>query len=135
MNILVVDDHVLIREALRAVLNGLRPHATVLEASNGHQAMQIAEEVPDLDLILLDLNLPDRDGFSLRRKIETKSNGLWISAFSDSFRRRPSARSCLPRFSWYSREAFISLQKSSLTNNHRPKHRRLSNHPLIQLAS
>jgi len=84
MNILVVDDHVLIREALRAVLNGLRPHATVLEASNGHQAMQIAEEVPDLDLILLDLNLPDRDGFSLLTELRARYATTGIVVLSAS---------------------------------------------------
>src|SRR5215471_7864909 len=64
VEILVVDDHVLIREALRGVLKELKGDATVLEASSCSQAMQIIAEHPDLDLILLDLNLPDRDGFS-----------------------------------------------------------------------
>jgi len=64
VEILVVDDHVLIREALRGVLKELKGDATVLEASTCSQAMQIIAEHPDLDLILLDLNLPDRDGFS-----------------------------------------------------------------------
>ena len=35
MKILVVDDHVLIREALRGVLRDLRPEAIVLEAADG----------------------------------------------------------------------------------------------------
>ena len=56
MEILVVDDHVLIREALRGVLKELKGDATVLEASTCSQAMQIIAEHPDLDLILLDLN-------------------------------------------------------------------------------
>ena len=64
VEILIVDDHVLIREALRGVLKELKGDATVLEASSCCQAMQIITEHPDLDLILLDLNLPDRDGFS-----------------------------------------------------------------------
>jgi len=63
MEILVVDDHALIREALRGVLKELRGEATVLEASSCSQAMQVIAEHPNLDLILLDLNLPDRDGF------------------------------------------------------------------------
>jgi len=36
-----------------------------LEASSCNQAMQVIAEHPNLDLILLDLNLPDRDGFSM----------------------------------------------------------------------
>jgi len=65
MKILVVDDHVLIREALRGVLTELKRDATVFEASDSRQAMAVIAEHADLGLILLDLNLPDRDGFSV----------------------------------------------------------------------
>jgi DNA-binding NarL/FixJ family response regulator len=64
MKILVVDDHALIREALRGVLKELKPDAEVLGASNCRQAMQIVTSQADIGLILLDLNLPDRDGLS-----------------------------------------------------------------------
>jgi DNA-binding NarL/FixJ family response regulator len=63
MKVLVVDDHVLIREALRDVLKELRSDAVVLESSDGAQAMQLIAH--DIGLVLLDLNLPDRDGFSM----------------------------------------------------------------------
>jgi len=65
MKILVVDDHVLTRDALRGVLKELRGDAIILEAANGRHARPIIEEHADLGLILLDLNPPDRDGFSL----------------------------------------------------------------------
>ena len=64
MKILVVDDHPLIRSAMRDVLKEVKGDAIVLEASSYSQAMQVIAEHPDLELILLDLNLPDRDGFS-----------------------------------------------------------------------
>src|SRR5262249_9115099 len=63
--ILVVDDHVLIREALRGVLDELVVGATLLEAPDGRSAMQLIEQHHDLALVLLDLNLPDLDGFAL----------------------------------------------------------------------
>ena len=65
MKVLLVDDHVLIRDALRGVLRELADDAVVLEASDSHQAMRLIEAHPDLHLILLDLNLPDRDGFAV----------------------------------------------------------------------
>ena len=65
MKILVVDDHVLIRQAMHGVLKKLRRDAVVLEASNSQQAMHVIAEHPDVQLILLDLTLPDRDGFSV----------------------------------------------------------------------
>ena len=63
MKFLLIDDHVLIREALRGVLKELRRDATVLEAATCRQAEQLVEEHGDLEVILLDLNLPDGDGF------------------------------------------------------------------------
>jgi DNA-binding NarL/FixJ family response regulator len=73
MKILVVDDHVLIRDALRGVLKELKGEADVLEASDCRQAMAlIAENASDLGLILLDLHLPDRDGFSALAEVRQR---------------------------------------------------------------
>jgi len=86
MKILLVDDHALIRDALRSVLKELAADATVLEASDCRQTMRVIEEHPNLHLILLDLNLPDRDGFAvladLRKRYATISIVV-LSAFHD----------------------------------------------------
>jgi DNA-binding NarL/FixJ family response regulator len=66
MKVLVIDDHALIRDALRGVLKELKGEAAVvIEASDSRQAMRQIEENPDLELVLLDLGLPDRDGFEV----------------------------------------------------------------------
>jgi DNA-binding NarL/FixJ family response regulator len=72
MKFLVVDDHVLIREALRGVLKELRSDAVILEGSDGRQAMQLIGEHADIGLILLDLNLPDADGFSMLAELRER---------------------------------------------------------------
>jgi DNA-binding NarL/FixJ family response regulator len=86
MKVLLVDDHVLIRDALRGVLKELIDDAYVLEASDFRQAMNVIETHADLQLILLDLNLPDRDGFAvladLRRRYATISLVV-VSALHD----------------------------------------------------
>jgi DNA-binding NarL/FixJ family response regulator len=64
MKFLLVDDHTLIREALRGVLKELDEGATILEASRWGDAARLLEQQPDLALMLLDLGLPDRDGFA-----------------------------------------------------------------------
>ena len=64
MKILVVDDHALIREALRGVLLELKPEAGVIDASSCREALELAQaNAAELDLVLLDLGLPDGDGF------------------------------------------------------------------------
>ena len=65
MKILVIDDHVLIREALQALLKKLKRGAEVLEASDSRQAMEIFANNADIGLVMLDLNLPDRDGLAV----------------------------------------------------------------------
>jgi DNA-binding NarL/FixJ family response regulator len=82
MKILVVDDHALIREALGGVLRELKRDANVLEASNCVQAMQIIEAHPDLELVLLDLSLPDRDGASVLSELRERHPALAIVVLS-----------------------------------------------------
>lgn len=65
MKTLVIDDHFLIREALCGVLKEVQDNVVVLEASDSRQAIERVEQHPDLDLVLLDLYLPDRDCFGL----------------------------------------------------------------------
>ncbi len=62
MKILVVDDHPLIREAVQAVVARLEPGATVLAAADSERGFAIAANEPDLELVLLDLNMPGLSG-------------------------------------------------------------------------
>lgn len=62
MKILVVDDHALVREGLRQVLKGLDEAVEVLEAPHCARAFELADQHPDLDLVLLDYHLPDLNG-------------------------------------------------------------------------
>jgi DNA-binding NarL/FixJ family response regulator len=82
MKILVVDDHVLIREALRGVLKELKGDAVVLEASDCRQAMQHIEQETDISLVLLDLNLPDRDGFAVLSDLREQHPALSVVVLS-----------------------------------------------------
>src|SRR5258707_3588080 len=84
MKVLIVDDHALIREALYGVLKQLKGEAVIFEASNGRQAVHIVEEHPDLSLILLDINLPDRDGFSVLRELRDRYATIAIIILSSS---------------------------------------------------
>jgi DNA-binding NarL/FixJ family response regulator len=84
MKILVVDDHVLIREALRGVLKELKGDAVIVEAPDSRQAMHRLAENPDLELILLDLHLPDRNGFELLRELRDRYPAISVVMLSAS---------------------------------------------------
>lgn len=64
MHILLVDDHTLFREALMHVLNQLDNDVIIREASNAEEAAQLVARCSNLDLILLDIDLPGVDGLT-----------------------------------------------------------------------
>ncbi len=84
LKVLVVDDHALIREALQTVFEQLRRKTTVFETSGSGQAMRILDEHPDLELIVLDLNLPDRDGFSVLDELRKRNATIAVIVLSGS---------------------------------------------------
>ena len=87
MKILIVDDHVLIREALRGVLRELKGDSVVIiEAADSRQAMRQIKQHRDVKLILLDLVLPDRDGFDMLRELGVSYptvSAVVLSAYHD----------------------------------------------------
>jgi DNA-binding NarL/FixJ family response regulator len=92
VEILVVDDHALIREALRSVLREVKSDAIVLEAASCSQAMRVIAEHPNLALILLDLNLPDRDGFSVLTELGERYPAISVVVLSAQNDRASVAR-------------------------------------------
>ncbi|MDD5384982.1 MAG: response regulator transcription factor [Gallionella sp.] len=62
MKILLMDDHALFRDGMRYVLQQLPEAVEILEAGNFHDGMKLAAQHPELDLALLDLNMPGSEG-------------------------------------------------------------------------
>lgn len=87
MKILVADDHALIREALHHLLRQLDQAATVIEAEDCRRTYEGVAQHPDLDLLLLDLKLPDGGGMVLLNEFRRDYPTLPIvvlSAFEDA---------------------------------------------------
>ena len=60
MKFLLIDDHPLFRQGLKGIAQRLDGAAVVLESASYEQAQALLDD--DLDLVLLDLRLPDMDG-------------------------------------------------------------------------
>jgi two-component system response regulator EvgA len=71
--VLIVDDHPSFRACARAMLEaeGFR---VVAEAENGVAALRLAKELRP-DLVLLDVNLPDFDGFEVLARLTANVGG------------------------------------------------------------
>lgn len=88
MQFLVVDDHPLVREALASLLLSLRQGATVLQAATGADALAALDTAGSIDLVLLDLRLPDGSGLDLLRRIGTDHIGTAVVVLSGDLDRK-----------------------------------------------
>lgn len=61
--ILILDDHALFRDGLQHVLTAMDEDVTVLQSDCLDHAQSAVEQHPDLDLLLIDLDMPVNDGF------------------------------------------------------------------------
>jgi DNA-binding NarL/FixJ family response regulator len=84
VKVLVVDDHPLILEALDHVLKALSDDMTVLGAQNVSNALAIATAHPDIELILLDLGLPDKDGLDALHEFREQHPAIPVVVLSAS---------------------------------------------------
>lgn len=81
MNVLLVDDHPLIRDGIAAMISRLAPGATLLQAANCASGIAQARD-HDLDLVLLDLGLPDRGGLAVLKAFKQECADVPIVVLS-----------------------------------------------------
>ncbi|RDJ21925.1 DNA-binding response regulator [Bosea caraganae] len=96
MKFLVVDDHALICEAMRSVLQVVRPDCLVLEASDAAAALATLEQDDGIDLVLLDLHLPDQNGLSLLETLSERHPTVAVVMISGD-REQSTIRDALAR--------------------------------------
>jgi DNA-binding NarL/FixJ family response regulator len=82
--ILIVDDHTLFREGLRAIIERGPGYEVIGEAGNSREGLKMVKKHKP-DLVLLDISLPDRSGIELTRdivKLSTKTRIMIVSMHS-----------------------------------------------------
>lgn len=79
--IILVDDHQLVRESLRALIEKELGMQVVAEAGDGETAVRLAREhLPDV--ILMDVAMPGSDGISATKRITTEMPGVKVIGLS-----------------------------------------------------
>ena len=84
MKILVADDHALFREGLNFLLLELGDDVALHQACNATEATELARAHPDLDLILLDLDMPGLDSFTGLRTLRNRHPDIPVVVVSAS---------------------------------------------------
>ena len=78
IKLLIVEDDLSSRLYLNKILE--KTGATLLNAGDGQQAIDISMDNPDIDIILMDIQLPVLDGYSSAKKIREFRNNIIIIA-------------------------------------------------------
>ncbi len=84
LRILIIDDHSLVRAGTKLALQNLNAKIIAYEAESYSDAMIILSSHSDLDLVLLDINLPDKNGFQILSYIKKSLSLLPVVIISAS---------------------------------------------------
>ena len=77
IRVVIADDHALLRQGIRTVLE-LEPELTVLgEAADGEEAVRQVEELKP-DVLLLDVNMPKGNGLEVTRRLKEAGSPVKI---------------------------------------------------------
>lgn len=69
IRILIADDHGVLRAGLRALLDAESDLQVVGEAADGHQALQLVDQLHP-DLVVLDISMPGPDGIEITQQLK-----------------------------------------------------------------
>jgi DNA-binding NarL/FixJ family response regulator len=86
MKVLLIDDHPLILQALQSVILGLGDHVSVKGVGTARAAREALASEADFDLVLLDLQLGDADGFEVLTEFRAAYPALPVVVVSASDR-------------------------------------------------
>jgi DNA-binding NarL/FixJ family response regulator len=81
IRILLADDHAVVRQGFRRILEAQEDMEIVGEASNGREAVQLASELKP-DLVVMDVAMPELNGIEATRRLTEASERTRVLALS-----------------------------------------------------
>jgi DNA-binding NarL/FixJ family response regulator len=81
VKILIADDHKIIREGLRALIERKPGMEVIGEVENGRKAVQLVQELL-IDIIVMDIAMPDLNGIEATRQIVARAPSIKVIALS-----------------------------------------------------
>lgn len=87
LRVLLVDDHQIIRDGLRAILEQQAGMCVVGEAADGHEAIALASSTRP-DVVVMDISMPGLNGIDATRRITSELPGIHVVGLSMNVDRR-----------------------------------------------
>src|ERR1039457_1172291 len=81
IRILLADDHTMVRDGLRALLDRQEGLAIVAEATDGRECIQLAEEHSP-DVVMMDIAMPKMNGIEATRRILAANSSVGVVILS-----------------------------------------------------
>ena len=75
LRVLIADDHPVVRQGLRAILQSQPDIHVIAEAADGEEACRLCDELCP-DVLLLDLRMPKKDGFDVTAELRSRPGAL-----------------------------------------------------------
>ncbi len=91
IKVFIVDDHEIIRHGLRTIILNEPDMSVVGEEENGTELLKNLSDI-DCDVLLLDLNIPGRNGIELITELKKKKPNMYVLVLSIN----PENKSALP---------------------------------------
>ena len=81
MNLMIVDDHLLIRAGIKLLLKNTSAYTVTAEAESGEEALRLLAEQP-IDLVIMDISMPGMGGLACIREIRARFPAVKILVLS-----------------------------------------------------
>ena len=81
LRILLADDHKMVRDGLRLLIDSQRDMRVVGEAGNGKEALQQARDLKP-DVVVMDLSMPEVNGLQATERLKAERSGIKVVALT-----------------------------------------------------
>jgi DNA-binding NarL/FixJ family response regulator len=109
IRVVIADDHTILREGLKQLLQAAPDLEVVGEAADGHEVVRAVRDV-EFDVLLLDMSMPGRSGIELIKQVHAEKPKLRILVLSMHAERQYAVRAVKAGASGYLTKDSASMQ-------------------------